>query len=177
MSLNKNVLFDFLDLLDEELEKKITLVAVGGTAMTLLNLKSSTIDVDFTIPSEDKDEYDKAILNTPHAHKIDVWEDGYVFCQALPSDYLQKSKTIKEFNNIRLLALGPIDIVVTKIGRLNERDIQDIESCIKKMHLSKAEIIDRAKLLQYAGNEKDYNYNLNYIIRRFFNKKSTLEKT
>ena len=41
---------DFLEELDKELERKITVVAVGGTAMTLHNTKASTIDVDFTIP-------------------------------------------------------------------------------------------------------------------------------
>ena len=53
MQLNKNALLDFLELLNEELLEDITLVAVGGTAMTLLDLKSSTINVDFTIPSTD----------------------------------------------------------------------------------------------------------------------------
>ncbi len=53
MSLDKSILLDFLTVLDDEVSKRITRVAVGGTAMTLLDLKSSTIDVDFTIPSKD----------------------------------------------------------------------------------------------------------------------------
>ncbi len=53
MSLKKRFLLDFLEELDKELDRKITLVAVGGTAMTLLDLKNSTIDVDFTIPHDD----------------------------------------------------------------------------------------------------------------------------
>jgi pantothenate kinase len=49
MSLDKNVLLNFLKALDDEIDRKITLVAVGGTAMTLLDLKPSTVDIDFTI--------------------------------------------------------------------------------------------------------------------------------
>ena len=45
MPLDKNYLLDFLKVLDEEIPATITLVAAGGTAMTLLDLKSSTIDV------------------------------------------------------------------------------------------------------------------------------------
>jgi hypothetical protein len=79
MPLDKTGLFDFLEILDKELEKKITLVAVGGTAMPLLDLKSSTIDLDFTIPSENRDEYEKTISNIPHGLKIDIWDDGLIF--------------------------------------------------------------------------------------------------
>jgi len=62
MSSNKELdntrLLDFLSVLDEDLGMKITLVAVGGTAMTLINAKASTLDVDFTIPDEYYDEFD-----------------------------------------------------------------------------------------------------------------------
>ncbi|MFZ7136989.1 MAG: hypothetical protein ACOWW1_01010 [archaeon] len=90
MPLDKTGLFDFLEILDNELEKKITLVAIGGTAMTLLDLKSSTIDLDFTIPSENRDEYEKAISNIPHGLKIDIWDDGMIFSQILPSRLFAK---------------------------------------------------------------------------------------
>ncbi|MCJ7719339.1 hypothetical protein MUO69_05355 [Candidatus Bathyarchaeota archaeon] len=112
MPLDKSVLLDFLTVLDEEIRGKITLVAVGGTAMTLLDLKTSTIDVDFTIPSKDKPTFDKALAKTPHGFKIDVWLDGLVFSQILPSDYLEKSVEIANFQHILLRALQPIDIVV-----------------------------------------------------------------
>jgi len=42
-----------------DLTKKITLVEAGGTAMTLLDLKPSTIDIDFTIPSCNMIEFEK----------------------------------------------------------------------------------------------------------------------
>ena len=37
MPCDKTVLLDFLSVLDEDLTKKITLIAAGGTAMTLLD--------------------------------------------------------------------------------------------------------------------------------------------
>jgi len=52
MPLDQSKLFGFLEELDKELQREITIVAVGGTAMTLLNVKSSTMDVDFMIPDE-----------------------------------------------------------------------------------------------------------------------------
>ncbi len=50
--LDNSKLLGFLEL-DKELNRRITVVAVGGTAMTLLGAKPSTTDVDFDMPGED----------------------------------------------------------------------------------------------------------------------------
>ena len=52
-TIDRNQLLGFLEEVEKELAKKVTLVAAGGTAMTLLNAKPSTTDVDFTIPGRD----------------------------------------------------------------------------------------------------------------------------
>lgn len=169
MPLDKSSLLDFLGILDKEVSRGITIVAVGGTAMTLLDLKPSTIDVDFTIPNEDAGEFENALKKVPHGFKIDYWTDGMVFSQMLPEDYLKRSIPIKtKLKNINLRALHPSDIVATKIGRLNEKDVQDIETCIKKFKLKKRHIESRAKLVEYIGHEESYQINLRYIIKKFF---------
>lgn len=168
MSLDKSALLDFLRILDNEISKKITLVATGGTAMTLLDLKPSTIDIDFTIPSSDKPAFDKALASVPHGFKIDVWTDGTVFSQSLPDDYLEKNIKIANFRHILLKALHPVDIVVTKIGRLDYRDVQDIEACIKGFNISKSQIEKRAATIQYVGNEEIYRNNLKSVLKKFF---------
>jgi hypothetical protein len=172
MPCDKSALFDFLDVLNEDLTKKITLVAAGGTAMTLLDLKTSTIDIDFTIPDCDKLEFEQALKNNPPGYKVDRWTDGCIFCQTLPNDYLEKSIKIQEFSHISLRALQPVDIIVTKIGRLNERDMQDIEACIKKACVSEDGIKERALLIvqSYVGAEEDYLYHLNLVLEKFFKK-------
>jgi hypothetical protein len=94
------------------------------------------------------------------------------FCQTLPNDYLEKSITIKEFSRISLRALQPVDIIITKIGRLNARDLQDIEACISKANVPEAEIKERAMLVvqSYVGPEEDYLYHLNLVLDKFFKK-------
>jgi hypothetical protein len=170
MPCDKSTLLEFLEVLNEELTKKVTLVAVGGTAMTLLDLKPSTMDIDFTIPSNDLPEFERALKNNPSGFKIDRWSDGQVFCQTLPDDYIHKSIKIRHYTHILLKALHPVDIVVTKIGRLNQRDIQDIETCIRKSKITKEEITARAALVSptYVSKEEDYLYHLNWIIKKFY---------
>jgi len=175
MRFNKNKLIEFLEILEEELDGKITLVAAGGTAMTLLNLKTSTIDVDFSIPHEDIQEFESALKKVPHGFKIDYWADGMVFSQTLPDDYLEKSIPMKTtLARIELRALHPIDIVATKIGRLNERDLQDIQSCIEKYRLTKKQVRERAKAVDYVGHEEVYQINLAHVLKNFFTKRRTL---
>lgn len=137
--------------------------------MTLLDLKPSTLDVDFTVPSEDYSSVDLVFKLLSPGFKIDIWQDGAVFSQFLPQDYLVKSIKIKtDFIFLHLRALQPIDIIVSKIGRLNDRDLQDIEVCIKQFKIAKKEISNRAKQVQYAGDENIYQQNLKYVLKKFF---------
>jgi hypothetical protein len=168
LPLSSRQLIEFLEEVEKSLPRKITLVAAGGTAMTLYKLKASTIDVDFTGPGEDIELFRRAASLVQSGFKVDSWKDGQVFSQALPSDYLANSALIKRLKNIELRALSPIDIVVTKIGRLDARDAEDIKACIAARKLKKREIINRAKKVQVAGKEDLYEYNLASVIKEFF---------
>lgn len=85
--IDKTKLLAFLEIAGKELNGRITLVAAGGTAMTLLDIKPSTVDIDFTGPRADISEFEHALKNIPHGFKIDCWKDGMVFSQILPDDY------------------------------------------------------------------------------------------
>jgi hypothetical protein len=174
MPLDKSGLIALLSEVDGRLDKRITLVAVGGTALTLLDAKPSTLDIDFTGPAADMDEFSRVEKSIPHGFKIDKYKDGAVFTQILPDDYMQRSKRIMtNLTNIDLRALHPLDIVASKIGRLNEHDKQDIDTCIRKFRLTKSQVAERAKRVQYAGNEDIYNNNLKYVLDNFFGPRST----
>ncbi|OQA30566.1 MAG: hypothetical protein BWY55_00847 [archaeon ADurb.Bin336] len=165
----KEPLLTLIREIDSNLTKKIDLYAVGGTGMTLLNLKASTKDIDFNLKPNDYDEFKKALGKTIHGYKIDLFCNGEIFSQHLPQNYTTKSIPIKiKFDNINLFSIHPIDIVVTKIGRLNERDWEDIKDCIKKFNLTKEEILSRGKKVIYIGNETLYKQNLNDVLKKMF---------
>ena len=50
--LNKKTLLEKLGEWNSFLRRKISLIACGGTALTLLDVKASTKDVDFIVPEE-----------------------------------------------------------------------------------------------------------------------------
>lgn len=163
--IDKSSLLEWLSELGKNLDKRIILVAVGGTAMTLLGLKPTTRDIDFCIASKDEKEFKKALDKKFIVH---VFTDGYIFSEQLPSDYVSMSKSIAKLKNIDLKALNPIDIIITKAARLNARDEEDIEALAK--HAKKEDIIKRFKevVKTYAGDENLYRDNFNHIIKRFF---------
>ena len=137
--------------------------------MTLLNAKPSTIDVDFTIPREDCDEFERAERIIQSGFHVDTFRDGAVFVTSLPDDYLEKSKLIEtDLKNIDLRTLHPVDIIITKIARLDGRDEQDIESCITKFQITRKQIEQRARSVGYAGNDMVFSYNLETVLRKFF---------
>lgn len=169
MSIDNTKLLDFLSEIDKELKRNMVVVAVGGTAMTLLNVKPSTIDVDFTIPAKYYDEFEMAKKIVQPGFRVDLFHDGAVFVTMLPEDYLKMSILIKtKLKNIELRALHPVDIVVTKIARLNYRDEQDIEDCIKKFKLTKRHIEKRNAELGYIAQDKVFQSNLQRAMKKFF---------
>lgn len=105
----------------------------------------------------------------PHGYRIDVYTSGLIFSQQLPDDYVEKRIPVEtSYRNIRLYTLHPLDIVVTKIGRLNDRDIEDIKACIRKQRLTCEQIRLRAMEVEYVGNEKNYEINLKYVLKHMF---------
>lgn len=162
-------LLGFIENIDKKLNKELILIAVGGTAMTLLGLKESTKDIDFcTLTQKDKEIFLKQAKNSKF--KIDVWYDGYIFALQLPKDYIKKSKEFKKYKYLNLRILNPIDIVLTKTARLNQRDVEDIEALAK--HINKKTLIKRFNEIKESipGSEKQYEENFKLILKEFFSK-------
>ncbi len=172
VQLESRILLDFLGEIDKELDGSVTLVAVGGTALTLLGVKSSTVDVDFAFPADgDYVRFEGALKIVPHGFQVHCFHNGLIFSQGLPADYLQRSEPVKtKMKYINLRTLSPLDIVVTKIGRLDQRDKEDILSCINRFGLTKEAVEERARQVDYVGRQENYDMNLKYVLENFFKK-------
>lgn len=164
MPLSARAVFDFLSEVERSLEGPVKLVGAGGTALTLLGVKPSTIDIDFTGPKDSIAAFRAALEKTPHGFKVDLWADGQVFSQFLPADYLKRSRAIRRIGRISLRALDPVDIVVTKAGRLDDRDERDIRDCARHFKLTKAKVLARAAEVEYAGREERYRERIEYVV-------------
>ncbi|MBI2137918.1 hypothetical protein HYU12_05405 [Candidatus Woesearchaeota archaeon] len=167
--IDRTDLMQYLQKIDNELKEKITLIAVGGTAMTLLGLKDSTKDVDFCTESKKEQGVIKAASEkVDNQTRIDLFSEGYIFSVQLPDDYVTRAKTVKEsFKNLKLKILHPIDIIVSKTDRLNERDIEDIEALIKKKRITKTKLQQRYGQVigSIPGKEENFKYHTKYVLK------------
>ncbi|MDI6736908.1 MAG: hypothetical protein QME12_00125 [Nanoarchaeota archaeon] len=73
MAITKIELLEFLEEIDKIIGKAVTLIAVGGTAMTLLDLKASTLDIDFDLSAEDVDVFRKVVKSLPPGPRVDIF--------------------------------------------------------------------------------------------------------
>ncbi|MEK6982353.1 MAG: nucleotidyltransferase [Candidatus Micrarchaeota archaeon] len=148
-------LFEILLEFDKYLPRSIKLIAVGGTALTLLNKKSSTKDIDICFLNESEE---KTFLKTAErlgykiesARKligknivIDYYCKGYIFAVHLESDYFEKSVEITTMQKLELYSLNPIDLIITKTARLNQRDEEDIKTILSSYPINQKELVER----------------------------------
>ena len=67
--INKDSLLTTLSIWDRYLKRKVHLIACGGTALTLLDVKESTKDIDIIVPEEKEYRYLIKIL-------LDLWYES-----------------------------------------------------------------------------------------------------
>jgi len=166
--ITKEDLLKWLRGIDRKLTEEIVIVAVGGTAMTLLGLKESTRDVDFCVERKCFEKFKK--IAKSEIFVVDLFRDGYVFALQLPDDYLKLALDFSDsFKNLKLKILKLEDIVLTKTSRLNARDIEDIRALaetgkidIKFLKGRFEEICD-----SFAGREGDYRYHFELVLKMF----------
>ncbi len=137
--LNKGEINKILELLDEEISKdieqpslKFILIAVGGTSLTLRDIKPSTKDLDFTVDGIEIEKLKKYVrrIYEKNECKIDVWQSPYIFSTALLKDFSSDLYKRKFWHfDVRIINL--VDNAVAKLSRFNEADREDIEGIIK----------------------------------------------
>ena len=161
-------IINFLKIIDDVLDTSVTLVAAGGTSMVLRNYKTVTNDVDFTVPVG-YSAFTHALNVTRTSKQVDSWVGGEIYVNELPSDYMEIARHEADLENIKLFSLHPVDVICTKIGRLNNRDRDDIEALIRNANINASNITDRVKQMSYTGLKATYWDNLREVMKTNFN--------
>lgn len=139
--LTKQGLWDILELWDEFLPSAVRVVACGGTALTLQDLKVSTKDVDFLVP--DRKEYEILVRTIQRLDYRRTTENGWkkddsvfvfdlfpgkkVFTTELLDSPLDpgKSVPIRTFKKLEVSALNDMDLIISKMFRGTNVDVED----------------------------------------------------
>jgi len=132
--------------------------ALGGTALTILNIKKSTLDIDINIENTKKYRYVCEVFDkigferigiirwrTQEGLAFDLFHSSNILGTDLLEDCLEISKFIRSFGNIELYTLSTLDIVISKLARGDSRDFDDIKMIFDKEKINLKELVDRYK--------------------------------
>ena len=123
------------------LNRKVHLIACGGTALTLLGVKASTKDVDLLVPVEQEYNYLVKMLEQlgyrpmtgsgwqrpTEAFIFDLFKGKRVHTTELLGSPLEKNNhlLIKELSHIYLGVLNTYDLMTSKLFRGTSVDVED----------------------------------------------------
>lgn len=145
--LNKSDILNTLSIWSNFLKKKVHLIACGGTALTLLDLKASTKDVDFIVPIESEYSYLLRILKDlgyaqttstkwkreDEQYEYDLFKGKFVHTTELLDSPLDEGKhfLFTEFSHVYIGILNYYDLIISKLFRGTSVDIEDCLALIK----------------------------------------------
>jgi len=172
---------------DKHLTREITIVAIGGTALTLLGKKESTKDIDICfLTDEDKERFIELAKMlgysiesgriVGHGLIIDAYSGGYIFCVQLPDDYKDNASLIGSLKRINLFSLSPEDLIITKTARLNQRDFLDIKKIFESFDIDKENLVSRYMQIMENSVVRDAKLNMIWIADEFQFPKKLKEK-
>lgn len=189
IQVDKTTLLKNLSAWDRFLKRKVRMIACGGTAMTLINIKASTKDIDLLIPEPKEYKYlVNTIIDLGYERKtgtgwqkdrgyiFDLYVGKTIFTTELLESPLKAGNYIpfKNFSSIHLGVLNYYDLIITKLFRYSPIDIDDCLSLIRE----KAGEIDIGKLKSrfYETSSYDISGEKNRKNFDYFYKKVTKEK-
>lgn len=163
---------------------KVHLVACGGTALTMMGYKESTKDVDFLVPEVADYERLTGFLKKAGYKQatqfgwrregetilFDLYPGKRVYTTELLNSPLDSGMCRKwnEWKKIFVGILNPMDLMISKMFRGTETDIQDCLLLISKGKINRAKFEARYReTAQYEISEAKVLKNLNLLLKRW----------
>ncbi len=174
--LNKKALLEIVGQWNGFIKRKIHLIACGGTALTLLDIKPSTKDVDFIVPVELEYKYLIRTLKDLGYRQTtgSGWqrkEDIFIF-DLFPGKRIHTTELLdtplkegnhillKELSHIYIGVLNDYDLIASKLFRGSTVDFDD---CLMLMKSHK-DIIDIAHLESHFRELATYDISENRVL-------------
>jgi hypothetical protein len=170
-------LIETIDNWEHLISFKVNLIGCGGTALTLLEIKESTKDIDMIVPVQKEYErlmkflrsigYQEKGNGLAHPDDPDFlyqfWTGNRVFTTELLDSPLEPGKNIpiKKWRHIYLGALNLQDLIITKMFRGTQVDLGD---CLAAFAASN---MDSEALLERYTEAAKYDLNPEKMIANF----------
>jgi hypothetical protein len=181
--LNRNQLLEIMEEWNRILRRKVHLIACGGTAMTLLGVKSSTKDVDFMAPNIS--EYKYLIKNLKELDykpvtqagwqrpgepfQFDIFRGNSIHTTGLFTSPLEEGRhtLLKEYSYLYIGILNDYDLISSKLMRGTRVDFEDCLALAEAhiTHISIARLIDHfSEMVSYDVAEDRLKPNIDHFV-------------
>ncbi len=170
-------LFDLLRSLSSFIDTPIRIYALGGTALTILRIKKSTLDIDINIETNKDYLYLCRVFEqigfkktgslrwiTQEGLAFDVFHGSNILGIQLLADSLNKSRFIMSFGTIELFTLSLQDIIISKLARGDNRDFEDIKDVLEKEKINIESLVQRYKETMQDSIAANYKQKLLDLI-------------
>ena len=173
--LNKQKLLDVLVLWNRFLKRKVHLIACGGTAMTLLDVKPSTKDVDFMVPNLVEYNYLIKVLKSldyepdtangwlrkGDIFRFDLFPGKRIHTTELLESPLEPGNhsLLMEYSRLYIGILNEYDLIASKLMRGTGVDFEDCLMLVK----ARREKIDIERLVSHYRELVSYDISVDRI--------------
>ncbi len=139
--LGKEQLFEILEEWNRRLKRRVHLIACGGTALTLLDIKASTKDVDFVVPVLKEHAYLTRNLEQMGYQRVtqsgwqrqgeifqfDLFPGTNIHTTGLLASPLEEGRhyLLREYSHLYLGILNYYDLICSKLMRGTRVDFDD----------------------------------------------------
>ena len=167
--LNKETLGESLAQWNKFLKARVRLIACGGTALTLLDIKPSTKDIDFLVPDDAEYRYLIKTLQDLGYHKsggygwrregelysFDLFPGKRIHTTELIDSPLEEGRhfLFKKFSRLYIGILNYYDLIASKLFRGAGVDFED---CLMLLKARRGEI-DPARLIEHFKELASYD--------------------
>ncbi|HSV43465.1 MAG TPA: DUF6036 family nucleotidyltransferase [Candidatus Bathyarchaeia archaeon] len=186
LRINKQELLEILQQWNRFMHRKVRLVACGGTAMTLLNVKDSTKDVDFMVPEIGEYDYLISVIKDlgytnirgygwqrPGENFIfDLFQGKAIHTTELLASPLEEGRhsVYEVLNRIEIFILNDYDLISSKMMRGEGVDFDDCLALLKaheeQIDLDKLRMCFN-ELVAYDISEDRIKGNMDMLLQRF----------
>ena len=148
--LNKQALLEILERWNRFLRRKVHLIACGGTAMTLMDIKPSTKDVDFIVPNVPEHVYLIRVLKDLDYEQVtgcgwqrrgdifrfDLFPGKRIHTTELLESPLEPGnhRRLMEYTRLYIGILNEYDLIASKLMRGTGVDFDDCLMLVKAHH-------------------------------------------
>jgi len=137
-------------IIDKKIDFKVILVSIGGTALTLMNIKEFSYDIDLILVSaENLDKFNQIYYETIKELGLPQGEHPLFMDFDISllniTDYLQKSNLVTNISlkNVILYTMNILDILLSKNFRGHPKDKDDIILILNTKKVFKADLFKR----------------------------------